>query len=371
MVACIESPFLSCLSLNHPDNDMNDDKEFLRDIWYYGLPGDSLKPGQMLAKTFLNEPILFGRRTTGDVFAIQNRCPHRSIPLDRGRFDGHEISCGYHGWRFNSSGQCTAIPSLIDGSKAALEKIQIKSYPVEEKNGNIWIFMPSTSTATVKPSLKIPEVWQVNHRSYQLLTQMNFQCGIDPATVLLIDPAHIPFVHTAWWWGGQPELTEEVKTFDPNPYGFTMRRHKFLDANFFYRLLGGIPEVEIDFYLPSIRVERITSTKHTVCNVTAVTPVTENLAEVTNLLYTTMPWVPFIKPLLAVLAHQFLSQDRAIITQPDSASESFPNSPEIFIKDADTPVRWYYQLKREFIQSQQEQRPFSNPVKTQTLRWYS
>ncbi len=350
---------------------MNNDRAFLRDIWYYGLPEKSLKPGQLVAKTFLNEPILFGRCQSGEVFAIQNRCPHRSIPLNRGRFDGHEVSCGYHGWRFDSTGQCTAIPSLVKTSKAALEKIQVRSYPVQEKDGNIWIFIGSSSTSTVEPWLDIPEVWGINKGSLQLLTQMNFDCGIDPAAVLLIDPAHIPFVHTAWWWGGQPALTEEVKTFDPNPYGFTMRRHKFEEANFFYRLLGGIPEVEIEFYLPGIRIERITSSKHTVCNVTAVTPITETQTEVTNLLYTTMAWVPLLKPLFGILANQFLGQDRAIVTQSEPASRSFPDSPEIFVKDADTPVRWYYQLKREFMQSQQERRPFENPVKTQTLRWYS
>ena len=347
---------------------MNYESAFLRNIWYYGLPGHFLKPGQMVAKTFLNEPILFGRRQSGEVFAIQNRCPHRSIPLDRGRFDGHEVSCGYHGWRFDSTGQCTAIPSLIDSSNAVLEKIRVRSYPVQEKDGNVWFFIGSSS---ITPSLEIPNVWGVNNRPFQLLTQMNFDCGIDPAAVLLIDPAHIPFVHNAWWWGEKPELTEEVKTFNPNPCGFTMRRHKFEEANFFYRLLGGVPEVEIEFYLPGIRIERITTSKHTVCNVTTVTPITETQTEVTNLLYTTMPWIPLLKPLLGMLANQFLGQDRAIIAQPDSASRSFPNSPEIFIKDADTPVRWYYQLKRELMRSQEEKRPFMNPVKTQTLRWYS
>lgn len=348
---------------------MDCDTAFLRDLWHYGLPSNSLKPGKMVAKTFLNEPILFGRRLSGEVFAIQNRCPHRSIPLDRGRFDGHEVSCGYHGWRFDSTGRCTAIPSLIDSSTAVLDKICVRSYPTQEKDGNIWIFMGSNSTS--KPSFNVPEVWGVDNRSFQLLTQMNFDCSIDPAAVLLIDPAHIPFVHTAWWWGEKSELTEEVKTFDPNPYGFTMRRHKLLEANFFYRLLGGIPEVEIEFYLPGIRIERITTAKHTVCNVTAVTPITETQTEVTNLLYTTLSWMPLLKPVFALLAHQFLDQDRTIVAQPDRASRSFPDSPEIFVKDADTPVRWYYQLKREFRRSQQEDRPFTNPVKTQTLRWYS
>lgn len=210
---------------------------------------------------------------------------------------------------------------------------------------------------------------QVKNSTYQLITHLPFDCGVDPAVVLLVDPAHIPFVHNAWWWGGQPELTEEVKTFDPSPYGFTMRRHRLLDGNFFYRLLGKAPQVEISFYLPGIRVERITSPGHMVCNVTMVTPVTETTTEVTNLLYTTFGWVPLVRPLFSLLANQFLNQDRAVIKDPEYP---WPSSrAEMFIKDADIPVRWYYQLKREFARSRAEDRPFVNPVKTQTLSWYS
>lgn len=350
---------------------MNCTAEFLRDIWYYALPSKTLNRGQTVAKTFLGEPILFGRRASGEVFALQNRCPHRSIPLDRGRFDGQEVSCGYHGWRFNAKGQCTAIPALQNTPNPYLERICVRTYPVQEREGNIWIYMASDPDEEAQLALEIPTVWGVNQNAYQVLTQMTFDCGVDPAAVLLIDPAHIPFVHNAWWWGSQPELTEEVKTFDPSPYGFTMRRHKFEEANFFYRLLGGIPEVEIAFYLPGIRVERITTSKHTVCNVTMVTPTTETQTEVTNLLYTTMGWVPWLSPLLSVLAWRFLNQDRNIVALPDLASRSLPKPAEIFIKDADIPVRWYYQLKAEFVRSQHERRPFDNPVRTQTLRWYS
>ena len=347
--------------------------DFLRDIWYYGLPSKALKPGQTMAKTFLNEPMLFGRTTAGEVFAVENRCPHRSVPLDRGKFDGKEVSCGYHGWRFDPAGRCTAIPSLKDCPAQYLKNFCVRSYPVQEADGNIWFYaaseVRSQPGSQAAPKVDIPKVWGGNDRDYQLITQLPFACGVDPAVVLLVDPAHIPFVHDSWWWASQQELTEEVKTFDPSPFGFTMRQHQLLDGNFFYRLLGKAPQVEISFYLPGIRVERITSSRHMVCNVTMVTPVTETTTEVTNLLYTTFGWMPLVRPLFSLLANQFLNQDRAVIREPE---HPWPSArAEIFIKDADTPVRWYYQLKREFAASRAEQRPFVNPVKTQTLSWYS
>ena len=73
----------------------------LRQIWYYALPGSRLRPGQTVPRVFLGEPILIGRDRTGAVFALRDLCPHRGIPLSEGRFDGAEVECRFHGWRFD------------------------------------------------------------------------------------------------------------------------------------------------------------------------------------------------------------------------------------------------------------------------------
>ncbi len=71
---------------------MTEQKNFLRNIWYYALPGRQLKPGQMFAKQLLGEPIVFGRTHSGEVFALRDICPHRAVPLSCGRFDGTAIA---------------------------------------------------------------------------------------------------------------------------------------------------------------------------------------------------------------------------------------------------------------------------------------
>ena len=92
----------------------------LREMWYYAGGGRRpCKPGKLLPKTMLGEPIVLGRKSDGQVFAaMRNICPHRGIPLSDGRFDGREIECCYHGWRFDRAGTCTAIPSLVAAAKA-------------------------------------------------------------------------------------------------------------------------------------------------------------------------------------------------------------------------------------------------------------
>ena len=109
----------------------------LRDAWYYALPSERLKNGDMVPKTLLGEPVVIGRDKEGQVFALVDICPHRGIPLRFGKFDGCEIECCYHGWRFATNGVCTAIPALVEGQKINLGRIAAPRYAVREVNGNI------------------------------------------------------------------------------------------------------------------------------------------------------------------------------------------------------------------------------------------
>jgi len=341
---------------------------FLRNIWYYALPSSQLKPGKTIAKTLLGEPILFGRSRNGEAFALRDICPHRAIPLSCGRFDGQEVECGYHGWRFAATGQCTAIPALTADQQLDLGRFRVKSYLVEEFQGNIWIYMPANDRVDASyPEMDIPKVPEFGDRPYQAIEILRFPCFIDHAVVGLMDPAHVPFVHRAWWWRSHDRLSEEVKIFDPSPYGFTMRRHQLFQQTFLYRLLGKDPEVEISFRLPGVRIEKVVTKQHTLCNLTAITPISETETEVTTNVYCTMPWFTALKPLILPFIQEFLNQDREMVVKQQVGLKYDP--PLMLIKDADTQARWYYQLKAEFARATAEGRPFINPVKEQVLRW--
>ncbi len=341
---------------------------FLRNIWYYALPGSRLKPGAMIAKTLLAEPVLLARSISGKVFALRDICPHRAVPLTCGRFDGHEIECGYHGWRFDHTGRCTAIPSLVEGQDLDFSRFCVKQYLVREVQGNIWIYMAADDKVVPpSPEMDIPEIPYFGSQSYKLVQTALFPCFIDHAVVGLMDPTHSPYVHRAWWWRENPKLVEEVKPFDPSPYGFTMRRHQIVNVPRVYGILGGVPETEIVFHLPSIRIERLSTERYTVCNLTAVTPLTETETEVTTTLYWDAPWLTAIKPIIQPLARAFLNQDRDVVVKQQLGLKHNPTL--LLIKDADTQARWYYQLKAEFARATAEGRPFVNPVKETVLRW--
>jgi phenylpropionate dioxygenase-like ring-hydroxylating dioxygenase large terminal subunit len=338
----------------------------LREAWYYAAPSHSLRPGRVLARTMLGEPVLVGRDGEGGVFALRDICPHRGMPLSEGRFDGSEIECCYHGWRFAVDGLCTAVPSLVKGQAFDFGRIAVPTYPVREVQGNIWLYFGSDPAAA--PDIPVLE-GLADAAAPRLVETMRFQAAIDHAVVGLMDPAHGPFVHRAWWWRSRASIHEKAKTFEPSPWGFTMSRHAPSSNSRAYRLLGGSPETEISFRLPSVRIEQIRAGRHAVTNLTALTPIDENTTEVNHCIYWTAPWLSVLKPLLRPYVRAFLRQDRDIMERQQKGLRFEPVLS--LIDDADTQARWYYRLKQEYRRAGAEGREFENPVRPRTLHWRS
>jgi phenylpropionate dioxygenase-like ring-hydroxylating dioxygenase large terminal subunit len=148
-----------------------------------------------------------------------------------------------------------------------------------------------------------------------------------------------------------------------------MSRHPPSANSRAYRLLGGMPETEIAFRLPSVRIEHIHAGRHLVGNLTAITPIDDQVTEVNHCVYWTSPWLTLLKPLLRRYVRAFLQQDRAIMERQAQGLRWDP--PLMLIDDADTQAKWYYRLKREYRRACAERRPFVNPVKPRILEWRS
>jgi phenylpropionate dioxygenase-like ring-hydroxylating dioxygenase large terminal subunit len=337
----------------------------LREAWYYALASRRLERRGMLAKTMLGEPILLLRDAAGTVCALRDLCPHRAMPLSAGRFDGHEIECCYHGWRFDTAGRCAAIPSLEADGGSASGRIRVRAYPVREVQGNIWVFFGDDPAAAPE----IPLLDGFDGAMPRLVESVRLAAAIDHAVVGLMDPAHGPFVHRAWWWRSRRSIQHKQKSFVPSPFGFTMSRHRPSQNSRAYRLLGGTPETEIVFRLPSVRIEHIRAGRHRLANLTAITPLDARTSEINHSIYWTMPWLGVLKPLLGRYVRAFLHQDRDIMLRQQEGLAFDP--PLLLIDDADTQAKWYYRLKREYRRAHAEGRPFDNPVKPRILEWRS
>ncbi len=344
------------------------DDLYLRDLWYMATHASSIKRGAMRRVMLLGEPVLIGRMKDGEAFALRDICPHRGVPLSAGKvMPEGAVECPYHGWRFKADGQCSLIPSLVGGEAIKAESIRVRSYPVREQDGLLWVYMAAEGHENAAPRGEPPKVGVPNATPRWSISQ-TFRCAIDHAVIGLMDPAHAPYVHGRWWWRVKPR--EKAKNYAPGPNGFVMTRHVPTKAA--YKLLGADVSTEITFELPSTRFENITGTflgrKIDVVGLTTCTPVDANTTQVTQTFYW-RAWLGVIKPFFWALGPTFLSDDRRMV---ELQREGLKFDPRLMlIQDADMPAMWYHRLKKAWGQSVATGDPFVNPLKETTLRWRS
>jgi phenylpropionate dioxygenase-like ring-hydroxylating dioxygenase large terminal subunit len=161
---------------------------FLKNAWYVAGWDHHVGNG-LLARTICNEPIVFFRTEDGSVGALEDRCCHRSAPLSVGRHKGNEIECGYHGLRFDKTGQCTAVPSQDMVPPGA----SVRSYPIVEKNRWIWIWMGDPARADES---QIPDYFWLDSPEWTTIEDyFHVKCHYQAYIDIQLDQTHSPYVH--------------------------------------------------------------------------------------------------------------------------------------------------------------------------------
>jgi phenylpropionate dioxygenase-like ring-hydroxylating dioxygenase large terminal subunit len=108
------------------------------DHWYPLAWSDELKAGRALGRRFAGDPIALYRSDSGQVFALEDRCAHRQVPLHLGVVCGDRLKCHYHGWTYDRGGRCVEIPYLGLGEQRLPNGV--RSYPAREVDGLIFVF---------------------------------------------------------------------------------------------------------------------------------------------------------------------------------------------------------------------------------------
>jgi phenylpropionate dioxygenase-like ring-hydroxylating dioxygenase large terminal subunit len=353
--------------------------EWLYGFWYPVLRSRQVSGRRMATATLLGTPLVVGRKKTGEAFALRDCCPHRGIPLSFGRFDGCEVQCCYHGWRFEpQTGQCREIPSLTADSKLKVERIYATSFPCVERDGYFWAYMPDPAArGTVGPvdaDEPVPELPVFGGRYRQAHIAADLATGVDNGIIGLMDPAHGPFVHQSWWWRSGHSIHEKQKSFEPIPAGFRMSAHSPSKNSAPYKLLGVYGEpvtTTIDFVLPNRRYEQIRCGPHWFSSLTTVTPIARDRCRIDVVAaWNIFIWIPFSTAIVKAFARRFVRQDQETMEKQAIGLRQNPNL--MLIDDADRPARWYFQLKQALLESRRNGVPMKHPIGGPvTLKWRS
>ena len=237
---------------------------FLTDIWYFAALAADLKPGRLVHRDILGEPVVLGRAPSGALFALRDICPHRAAPLSAGR-SGATSRGGERG---------VPLPRLAVPRRRRLRGDPLAGRPTrpwtcqsdpgaplsgrrEPGDGLRLDGVGRARPASRTSRRRCSRAWSAARPSWS--TAMDFDAHIDHAVVGLMDPAHGPYVHQQWWW----RSSEQSSTTRPrrssrarraSPCCATRRRRTAAPTPSW----AASPETEITFRLPGLRWEHVT-----------------------------------------------------------------------------------------------------------------
>ena len=162
---------------------------FLRNSWYVlGWSNELDAAGGVLGRVIIGEPVVIWRDATGDLHAMEDRCPHRHAPLSKGRVEGTALRCMYHGMAFAGDGRCVAVPLATSPPD-----IRVRTYPVVEKFDWLWVWMGDASRAD---EMLIPTAFGISDPDRPMrANSMEYDAHYQLVHDNLCDLSHVDFVH--------------------------------------------------------------------------------------------------------------------------------------------------------------------------------
>lgn len=184
---------------------------WIRNAWYVAAWASEVVAGKLLGRTFLDTPFILYRTGEGDIVALEDRCCHRHAPLSRGRLEGDDVRCMYHGIKFDSTGRCIEIP----GEETVPPQAWVAASIVVEKQNLIWIWLGDPALSDPDDIIDLPYLdspdWA--YREGYLHYNSDYRLIADN----LLDFSHLPYVHEKTI--GSSGLGQERPTSEPRDYG--------------------------------------------------------------------------------------------------------------------------------------------------------
>lgn len=161
---------------------------FVRNAWYALGWSHEIATDTLLARKVLGKPIVAWRKSSGEVVALADMCPHRFAPLSKGEKVGDGVRCIYHGLEFDGAGKCIHNYHGVAPSSA-----KVQSFPIREEQKLIWIWMGdadrSEEAAIPQISFLTEDGWRIQYGT------TNAKAGYELYNDNLLDLTHATFLH--------------------------------------------------------------------------------------------------------------------------------------------------------------------------------
>jgi phenylpropionate dioxygenase-like ring-hydroxylating dioxygenase large terminal subunit len=157
--------------------------------WYAILESNEVKRGRPIGVTRMGEKLVAWRDSSGSVTVMSDLCPHRGVALSAGKLTGDCIQCPFHGFEYDTSGDCKLVPA--NGKKSTPPKaLHVKTYPAREAHDIIYIWWG-------EPRVEYPPLpWfeNINGMVYSTI-RSHWKNHYARAIENQLDVVHLPYVH--------------------------------------------------------------------------------------------------------------------------------------------------------------------------------
>jgi phthalate 4,5-dioxygenase oxygenase subunit len=139
----------------------------------------------------LGQDLVLWRDAQGRLSLLDRDCPHRGADLAYARNEGDGLRCPFHGWKFDTTGQCIQTPAEPAGSPLC-RHVRQRSYPLQVHSGVAFAWLgPADSPVAPFPRLDCLSAPASHTFAFKGL----WRCNWLQAFELGIDPAHASYLH--------------------------------------------------------------------------------------------------------------------------------------------------------------------------------
>ena len=198
--------------------------EYVRNLWYMAAWAEELADGAMLSRTLLDKKWLIHRLESGEYAMLEDRCPHRFVPLSMGRKDGDVIHCRYHGLGFGPDGKCVYNPF----PEAPPAHVKAASMPVVERHRGLWFWPgdPDKADPALIPDFSFLDRDEPAMQRGHMTMQGNYELVTDN----LMDLTHAEFLHVETFGVNGSLFESGAQTVEVEPDGAIWNRWDITDA---------------------------------------------------------------------------------------------------------------------------------------------
>jgi 5,5'-dehydrodivanillate O-demethylase len=187
--------------------------KYMRMFWHPVYRAEELAPGRAKPIRIMGEDFTLYRGTGGTSHVVAFRCAHRGTQLSAGWVEGDCIRCMYHGWLYDSTGQCVEQPAE---EQSFAKKIRIRSYPTEQYLGLIFAYF---GEGKAPPFPRYPHFEKEG--VLEVLPVQVWPCNFFQRVDNNGDTFHVPFVHRGAYLSTDIRSGLPIISKEESPWGTT------------------------------------------------------------------------------------------------------------------------------------------------------